>query len=121
MPGLREPARLRPWLFGIAHRTVMDRLREKYADPEPDPIDALDVAAPDEDAHDLAQELGLMHEELARMPFTEREVLVLFYLRELTLNQTAEALEVPVGTVKSRLFRARHMLRRQLTDKGVQP
>lgn len=119
MPGLRDPARLRPWLFGIARRAVMDRLRQKYAEPETGVLDPADLAAPD-DSHELAQELSLMHDELARMPFTEREVLVLFYLEELSLNQLAEVLAVPVGTVKSRLFRARHMLRRQLTDKGVQ-
>ena len=119
MPGLRDPARLRPWLFGIARRAIMDRLRQKYAEPEAVPVDPADHAAP-EDPHELVQELSLMHDELARMPFTEREVLVLFYLEELSLNQLADVLAVPVGTVKSRLFRARQMLRRQLADRGVQ-
>jgi RNA polymerase sigma factor (sigma-70 family) len=49
----------------------------------------------------------------------EREVLLLFYLQELSLTQLAELLDVPVGTVKSRLFRARQLLRRMLTDKGI--
>jgi RNA polymerase sigma factor (sigma-70 family) len=120
MPGLRDPARLRAWLFGIAHRAVMDRLRQKYAAPEPDPIDVVDLAA-SVDPRQLEQELALMHDALERMPIVEREVLVLFYLQELTINQLADVLAVPVGTVKSRLFRARQMLRRQLTDRGVQP
>jgi RNA polymerase sigma factor (sigma-70 family) len=119
MPRLRDPARLRAWLFGVARRAVMDRLRQRYAEPEPVPVDDVDVAGPDA-PDDLAEELGLMHEALTRLPFTEREVLVLFYLHELTLGQLAEVLAVPVGTVKSRLFRARQLLRRHLVDMGVE-
>ena len=60
-----------------------------------------------------------MEDELARLPETEREVLTLFYLQELSLSEVADVLRVPVGTVKSRLFRARHMLRRGLDQKGL--
>jgi RNA polymerase sigma-70 factor (ECF subfamily) len=121
IPALRDPSRLRPFLFGIARRTMMDRLREKYAEPEPAPVEMVaDLTSP-ETSHELMQELALMRDELSRMPLIEREVLVLFYLQELSLNQLAEVLAVPVGTVKSRLFRARQTLRRQLTGKGVQP
>lgn len=114
---LREPARLRAWLFGIARRTVMDRLRQKYAEPERASDELADLPAPD--PRDLEEEMGALHEELARLPFVEREVLVLFYLDELTLQQLAEVLGIPVGTVKSRLFRARGLLRRQLVKKGT--
>ena len=55
------------------------------------------------------------------MPLTEREVLTLFYLRELSLDEVAQVLGIPVGTVKSRLFRARKLLRYQLDMKGMQP
>ena len=55
-----------------------------------------------------------MFHELARLPIVEREVLSLFYLQELSLTEVADVLGVPVGTVKSRLFRARQMLRREL-------
>jgi RNA polymerase sigma factor (sigma-70 family) len=119
MPRLRDPARLRAWLFGIARRAVLDRVRQRYAEAESVPLDDVDVAAP-EPRDDLAESLGLMQDELARLPFTEREILVLFYLEDLTLAQLTEVLGVPVGTVKSRLFRARQLLRRNLVDKGVQ-
>ena len=52
------------------------------------------------------------------LPLVEREVLTLFYLEELDLRQVAEVLEVPDGTVKSRLFRARKMLKERLEDQG---
>ncbi len=120
MPRLREPARLRSWLFAIARRTLMDHLRLRYAAPAGEAMDLealAEPAAPD----NQTEELAAMHGELAAMPAIEREVLVLFYLRELSLDQLSCVLDVPVGTVKSRLHRARRMLRRQLTDKGIQP
>lgn len=118
MPRLRDASRLRAWLFGIARRVVMDRLREKYAEPTRVSADDVDLAAAD-DAVDLKEELALLQEELARLPVPEREVLVLFYLEELTLLEIAEVAGIPAGTVKSRLFRARRALRDQLILKGV--
>lgn len=116
--GLRTAACMRAWLFGIARRVMMDRLRQAYAEPERVKIDLAHIAAPD-DVDDRAEDLTQMHDALATMPLTERETLVLFYLRELTLAQMAEVLAVPIGTVKSRLFRARQMLRCALTDRGM--
>ena len=45
-------------------------------------------------------------------------MLVLFYLHDLALEECAQVLAVPVGTVKSRLFRARRLLRDRLIAKG---
>jgi RNA polymerase sigma factor (sigma-70 family) len=115
---LRDGSRLRPWLFGIARRTLMDRLRYQYAAPLSSDIDLADLAA-DETLDALEDEVGAMEHELARLPATEREVLTLFYLRELSLAEVAEVLDVPVGTVKSRLFRARRLLRRGLDSEGT--
>jgi len=116
---LRDPAKLRAWLFGIAHRTWIDTLRRKYAVraadiEEIDQHDLSDPVVPEE----LEQELAAMEQELASLPTIEREALTLFYLRELSLQEIAQALEIPIGTVKSRLYRARRMLRRELSDKG---
>jgi RNA polymerase sigma factor (sigma-70 family) len=107
-------------MFGIARRTVMDRLRDKYAEPAPSERDPAEVAGPEE-SDDHTEAIELMHEELAALPVAERDVLVLFYLEELSLVELAEVLNVPVGTIKSRLFRARRMLRQELVKKGVQP
>lgn len=115
MPGLREPARLRAWLFGIARRTLMEHLRRKYAAPLEVPVDEANLVAPT--AEDITEDLLDVHEALDQVPPLEREVLVLFYLHELSLAHLAELLHTPTGTVKSRLHRARHMLRRQLQEK----
>jgi RNA polymerase sigma-70 factor (ECF subfamily) len=63
---------------------------------------------------DLEEDLAAVEEALARLPVVEREALTLFYLRELSLGEVADVLGVPIGTVKSRLFRARKLLRREV-------
>ena len=115
---LRDGARLRPWLFGIARRVLMDRLRHQYASRIDDSFDVTELAG-SVDADDVEQEIAAMEDELARLPVTEREVLTLFYLRELSLAEVSDVLDVPIGTIKSRLFRARQLLRRGLNSEGT--
>ncbi|WP_423604756.1 RNA polymerase sigma factor [Sphingomonas sp. MS122] len=111
---LRDPQRFRSWLFGIAHRAFADSLRQRYA--------TLPLAAEDADA--LADEtmdhenLDLVERSLARLPPVEREILTLFYLQELPIADIAEALAIAPGTVKSRLHRARHLLRDLFEEDG---
>jgi RNA polymerase sigma-70 factor (ECF subfamily) len=111
---LQDPSRFRAWLFGIAHRRLMDRLRERYGSPLDPGADADGIAAdlPDPDRDLEAREL---ERGLQRLPAPEREVLSLFYLEELSLAEVAQVLAVPAGTVKSRLFRARKLLRIEIT------
>ena len=115
---LQDGARLRAWLFGIARRVLMDRLREQYAHPVAAEADIEQHAAPD-DLADLEAELSAMRDGLARLPLVENEVLTLFYLQELSLDDVAQVLGIPLGTVKSRLFRARKLLRHEMQAKGV--
>lgn len=125
---LRDPARLRAWLFGIARRAVMDHLRERYAAPELVPTDAAgadlaDLTSGDDAAAaaeaELAEDMALVQRELSRLPVLEREALTLFYLDELSLAEIAGVLAVPVGTVKSRLFRARRALREAVVAQAI--
>ena len=122
LPGLRDATRLRPWLFGIARRTLMDRLRGQYAAPRPSDVDP-DTLATDsgvfsgsgDDCGSGVDEAALLA-GLAGLPVVEREVLTLFYLEELSLAEVAELVGAPVGTVKSRLHRARRMLRQAIAS-----
>jgi RNA polymerase sigma factor (sigma-70 family) len=117
---LRDASKLRAWLFGIARRALMDRWRDKYAAPEAADVDVASIASDDTSgAHE--DEMVAMERELTQLPWLEQEVLTLFYLKELSLAEVAEVLAVPIGTVKSRLFRARHLLRRELETKGRNP
>lgn len=112
---LRDGSRLRAWLFGIARRVAMDRLRHQYATPPAADVDVLDLA--DDGSPDSSEEdLEALQQGLDRLPVVEREALTLFYLRELSMAEAADVLGVPIGTMKSRLFRARHQLRRALAS-----
>lgn len=113
LPGLREPARLRAWVFGIAHRVMIDRLRLRYAEPAHAPIESLADEA-DLQAEHLKRDQ--VERGLAALAPAEREAVVLFYLEQLPLAEMAEVMAVPVGTVKSRLHRARARLRTVLDE-----
>lgn len=112
--GLRDGRRLRPWLFGIAHRTFIDTLRHRYATPALVELaeEEVEAVAAEDDAA-LRDDLDALDHHLAALPPIEREVLSLFYLDALSIVQLAEVLAIPPGTVKSRLFRAKRLLRRQ--------
>jgi len=114
LPRLRDPARFAPWLFTIARRAVVDLLRDEYARPEP--VDDPDTAGPD--GTDLVVDRSALGDLLGALPAREREVLILFYLDDLPLLTCAQICAVPVGTVKSRLNRARRLLRAALDEKG---
>ncbi|MEO8000724.1 MAG: sigma-70 family RNA polymerase sigma factor [Arenimonas sp.] len=117
MARLREASKLRSWLFGIAHRVLTDRLRARYASPidfDSDPPDGLSEDLHKEHEQERDEARKMVESGLALMPLPEREVLTLFYLQELSLMEISSVILVPVGTVKSRLFRARNLLRNRL-------
>ncbi len=110
---LRECSKFRSWIFSIAHRNLMNRLRAHYSMQFEDQSVLEDIS--DENLEIQRDETRRTVESgLSKLPIAEREVLTLFYLQELTLAETADALLVPIGTIKSRLFRARELLRDQL-------
>jgi RNA polymerase sigma-70 factor (ECF subfamily) len=113
---LRDGSRLRAWLFGIARRTLMDRLRREYAAIPIGDVDVSDLAA-DVEPIDNETDLASLDAALEALPAVEREVLTLFYLRDLSLAELADTLNVPLGTVKSRLFRARKLLRAAMQER----
>jgi len=116
LPALQQPERFAAWLFTIARRSVMDHLRQKYREADLLHGDR-DEGARDDDVAAVLDRAQVV-EGLARLPASEREVLILFYLHDLALEECAQVLAVPPGTVKSRLFRARRLLRDHLIEKG---
>jgi RNA polymerase sigma-70 factor (ECF subfamily) len=109
---LRQVDRLAPWLYTIARRVVMTHLRARYNTTPAISADAIEVA--DDDDHDdgtAFDRAELVHYGLQRIGWVEREVLTLFFLQDLSIDEIARVLDVPPGTVKSRLARARKELR----------
>lgn len=114
MATLAEPRHFRAWAYSIVTRRVADQRRllgrverseqarrEDEVNPEPAPSDQ------GEEQQDLRRALDSLSSD-------DRALLRLFYLDELSVAETAVALGVPIGTVKSRLFHARQRLRRAL-------
>ncbi|HUF17987.1 MAG TPA: sigma-70 family RNA polymerase sigma factor [Thermoanaerobaculia bacterium] len=115
---LREPAKLAPWLFSIARRAAMDHLRHRYGEAGFIQIEDESFVETEYSEIDF-DEIEILQGAIEDLPLVERETLTLFYLRELGLSDVATVLEIPIGTVKSRLHRARRLLRKRLEEKGV--
>ncbi|MGP4021779.1 RNA polymerase sigma factor [Actinomadura sp. 3N407] len=115
LPRLADPARFAPWLFTIARRAVLNRLRQEYT------VTETPAGPPPDDLAGEVVDRTVLVAALAALPAAEREILILFYLEDLSAEDCAQICAVPVGTVKSRLHRARRLLREHLAEKGYQP
>lgn len=114
----RGEGEVRPWLMGIAHRLWLQELRRRGRRPQlEDDADALaalpDLAAAAPAAAEPASGSHL-REALAALPDPLRQALDLTFAHGLRLQDAARVLGLPLGTVKSRLFRARQQLRHLL-------
>jgi RNA polymerase sigma-70 factor (ECF subfamily) len=85
-----------------------------------DSLIAAQAHEPEEQLH-LAQSAALVVEQLGRLPTEFREVLVLREIEDLPYREIAEVLGVPIGTVMSRLARARLMMRKALSQDARSP
>jgi len=112
---LQDGSRLAPWLYTIARRTAMNHFRSDYARREETDSEAIADETDDVPDEQLRLENAeLVHFGLGQLGLPEREALTLFFLEDLTIGEIAGLLEIPAGTVKSRLFKARRDLRRVL-------
>jgi RNA polymerase sigma-70 factor (ECF subfamily) len=103
------------WLYRVTMNTCYDHLRRekrKRADRLPDSYDPVDVRAGDPfTAVDVRQDI---EDALLELSVEFRSAVILVDLQGLSLQQASDTLEVPTGTVKSRLFRARRHLAKSL-------
>jgi RNA polymerase sigma-70 factor, ECF subfamily len=122
---LRHPRAAKPWVFSIL-RSVFLRHTEREA-PPPAMISLDDLEAsrliPPEALQDpkspaLSRHSGLsdVRQATLRLPSAYREAIILAHIAGFSYREMAEILEVPIGTVMSRLFRARRMLRTELRE-----
>jgi RNA polymerase sigma-70 factor (ECF subfamily) len=99
---LRDPRTLPAFLYTTARHTAISRMRKLGSQPPESYTDELfdGTAEAEVDAFDNAE---LVHHALDQLPLAQRESLTLFFLQDLSLEEIAELLDVPVGTVKSRI------------------
>ena len=121
LPGFRGDARFSTWLYRIAYNCCLKQVELRKRDQ------ALQTAIQAEqhlenagsemrvdteiDAHDRQV---LVREQLSTLPTKYRLVLILRHLQEKTYEEMAEILAMPIGTIKTHLFRARNLLKERL-------
>jgi RNA polymerase sigma-70 factor (ECF subfamily) len=109
---------LMPWLATVARRIVIDEQRRKDARPtETDDAVLTNAAVPDW-TEDLLRSV-IVADALLELSPAHREVLNETILRDRTVNEAAEVLGIPVGTVKSRVYYAVRALRLVLAEREV--
>lgn len=114
-------SRLDAWLMTVMHNLYMSQMRRAAARPAMMPLDDLATeSAAGTIAATAALDLRDLERSLALLPLEQRETLLLVALEEFSYEQTAAILGVPVGTVMSRLARARARLRSLLAGEPAQ-
>jgi len=112
----RRGTDLRAWLFTVMHNVHVNKVRSAR------PTDPLEDEMP-ELAQRAAQGDSLVVRDLdraiARLPDEQRAVLLLVTLEEMSYDQVARALGIPIGTVMSRLSRAREKLRTMMLGQSA--
>ena len=107
----RATAAVGTWLYRISVNTCYDQLRKERRRPTDAMPDYLDPADPHaEDAYTSVELRPSVEAALATLTPDFRAVVIMSDVEGMSLPDVAEALDVPVGTVKSRLFRARRQL-----------
>jgi RNA polymerase sigma-70 factor (ECF subfamily) len=104
---------VRAWLYGCARHVVVDRFRADGRLVSGATLEE-SVACEAEDDVFRDQQVRRLHAQILQLPFEYRETLVLCELAELSYAETANVLACPIGTVRSRLHRARALLAQEL-------
>lgn len=119
---LRDPAQLDSWLFKILHNCWRDCFRCQKGFQDVDELEDYHYAHNDtpEHIHSRSQVVDRVRAAVALLPIGQRQVLTLIDLEEFSYNQVAEILEIPVGTVMSRLCRGRQSLKVKLIELAPQ-
>jgi RNA polymerase sigma-70 factor (ECF subfamily) len=121
LPSFRGDARFSTWLYRIAYNCALKQLEQRKRDQALQTVVQAEYVATnrnEEERVDAELEArarqSAVHEQLSMLPAKYRIVLVLRHLQEKTYEEMAEILTLPVGTIKTHLFRARNLLKERL-------
>lgn len=120
----RGESQLSTWLYGIALNLIRNHLsrapERRYDFVGDSGLDDLAAeSATPEEAAEQTQSMRLLQESLDELPESMRSILLLVGMDNLSYEEAAALLSVPIGTVRSRLSRARTALRERLERKGL--
>ncbi|HEY4316196.1 MAG TPA: RNA polymerase sigma factor [Herbaspirillum sp.] len=117
----RRDGDMRAWLFTIMHNLHIDQYRKPAVPTEEIDDDAPLPSAAVPGDHTQGLQLREMDRALATLPAEQREILLLVALEQMPYEQVAATLDIPIGTVMSRLSRARERLRLALDGRAAAP
>ncbi len=116
---LRNAEAMNGWLFAILANCWRDHFRQSREMDDVEEIERVDEFTP-EDGHAQSQLVSRVRNAVARLPLGQRQVLTLVDLEEFSYAEVSTILEIPVGTVMSRLCRARKTLKTLLYELAPQ-
>ena len=114
LDGLRNDEAFRPWLAQLTRRTCIDRLRSTARESPAEDVEPLDL---DETISRL-DEAVTVHQAMATMTENCREILDRFFARDESYRTIADSLDLPAGTIASRISRCLERLRVLLEETG---
>jgi RNA polymerase sigma-70 factor (ECF subfamily) len=121
--GFRGRAKFTTWLYRIVTNLCYNRLAglrrqllDVGLDEDEDYLSPLALSSDGDPpaAIEAVERRAFLHRQIAALPSKYRLVITLFYLQEFSYQEIAQVLDLPLGTVKTHLFRARERLKRQL-------
>ena len=123
LPSFRGEAGFSTWLYRLASNAAIDQLRRNRRQREEDSLDAGEMDAPDQspgpqEAAEGAELQRAVADGLASLSEDHRRILLLREYQQLSYDEIAQTLDMDLGTVKSRISRARRALRKILLESG---
>ena len=112
----RPGSNLRAWLFTIMHNLYINQIKARARGARQN-VDPENLDAPAAAAQEDRLELRDLNRALQRLPHEQREVVLLIGLEQMSYEEAARVLGIPLGTVMSRLYRGREQLR-SLMNRG---
>lgn len=124
LPSFRGEARFSTWLYRIAYNCALKQLGLRKRDQELHLALQADLENDDDDQKtnnlERLDNQALVQEQLSQLPPKYRIVLILRHLQDMTYEEMAEVLTMPIGTIKTHLFRARNLLKERLQAFGYE-
>jgi RNA polymerase sigma-70 factor, ECF subfamily len=114
---LKDPGALRSWLYSITHGIAVDRIRRNSSRERAEAVELEDFQEAEEPSF-AEEDAAAIHQALSEIGFKHREVLVLHFLDDLSIEEIAKVVGRSEGTVKSRMHYAKLAMKEILSGGG---
>jgi len=123
LPSFRGDACFATWLYRIAYNCSLRQLEQhkreralQAAIQAEQILEEVNKEKETEDILELRGQQAMVREQIEKLPAKYRNVLILRHLKEMTYEEMARVLTMPTGTIKTHLFRARHLLKERVNN-----